>query len=407
MPNYRRRSWLGTLGIGAIVAWFVGGIGLYFYDRGWPISSWKDVFMLKEQPVLSVALLLVLAAAIWMHKHKHWHRIGANVRLVLLRSYKWLFGFLSSRFHNVAASYRGLGLLPKRVLWVSFGVYIGLFLIALSFPGLTGYAFKTDWAVLLAAAVPLITLVILLLFERVQSFKAKFAGVEVEFEQAVTSPATESVMVDSQMIQKGMVRDLPSVLERAQREQPSILLVPLGNGIRIGFLALRQYIHQLALVAPIRYIVFVTGEDHRYQGFVLAERFARKYPLDPLEALLQAETQRTNAHEWVYPWFRFKGDPWEALRQFQREVVLPQWTADRPQESDADDHAVTRNNISRLGATRYKVRPGALVEGYKIMLDNDLPGVPVVDERGKFVGVVEREKVLAEVIRRLLSKKEP
>lgn len=145
------------------VIWLMGGIVLYLHRNVSP-TNWQSIFLLQNSPFWSVALLFLVGLVYWMSANHHWAKV-----------FKWLEGF------------KTLNRITQATILLSATFYISLLVAALLFPRLTGFAFQSDWALLLVATVPLLALVVLLLVERATSVKAKFAGIEVEFQRTITA----------------------------------------------------------------------------------------------------------------------------------------------------------------------------------------------------------------------------
>ena len=52
--------------------------------------------------------------------------------------------------------------------------------MAMIFPGMTGYFFKSDWSLLMVATIPLLALIALILISKYQSLRLEGAGFKFE-----------------------------------------------------------------------------------------------------------------------------------------------------------------------------------------------------------------------------------
>lgn len=361
------------------VIWLVGGIILYLQGNV-SAANWQSIFLLQNSPFWSIALLLLVGVIYWMSANHHWAKV-----------FKWFEGFKS------------LNRITQATILLSATFYISLLVAALLFPRLTGYAFQSDWSLLLVATVPLLALVILLLIERATSVKAKFAGIEVEFQRTITTPISQTVTLEEDLIAKGYTYEIRRIVEeiQARRESPHILLVRIGRRrgqMRVEFLALRDYVYELSRIAPIEYIVFI-DEDDEYLGFMTVEQFKAKYPKLGIEILLEDFEKDERTYRW---WVRFFHVPFpevrEALERVRYELVLPLWDPQR------DRREITERDLTRLGTTRLYLQKPTVLEAYRRMIENRVSGIPVVDERRRFLGVATKERVIQEVIVQLLEK---
>ena len=360
------------------VIWLAGDIILYLQGNV-RAANWQSIFFLQNSPFWSVVLLLLVAVIYWGAANHHW-----------LKVFKWFEGF------------KTLNRITQTTLLFSTTFYITLFAVALLFPRLTGYTFQSDWSLLLVAAIPLLALVILVLVERATSVKAKFAGIEVEFQRTIAMPISQTVTLEEELIAKGYAYEIHRIVEeiRSGQVSPHILIVRIGRRrrqMRIKFLALRDYVYELSRVAPIEYIVFV-DEDDRYLGFMTVEQFKAKYPKFGIEILLEDFERDERIYHW---WRRFFRVPFpevrEALESVRSELVLSLW------DPHQDRREITERDLTRLGVIRLYLQKPTVVEAYRKMVENKVPGIPVVDERRRFLGVATKDMVVQEVVLQLLK----
>ncbi len=361
------------------IAWLVIGIVLYLQGNV-NAANWQSIFLLRDYPLWSVVLLLLVGIVYWMSANHHW------VKLL-----RWLEGFKS------------LNRITQATILLSATFYISLLITALLFPRLTGYTFQSDWSLLLVATIPLLALVVLLLIERATSVKAKFAGIEVEFQRTVTTTISQTVTLEEDLIAKGYTYEIRRISEeiQARREAPHILIVRISRRrgqMRVEFLALRDYVYELSRIAPIEYIVFI-DEDDEYLGFMTVEQFKAKYPKFGVEILLEDFERDERTFLW---WERFFRIPFrearEALERVRYELVLPLWDPQR------DRREITERDLTRLGVTRLYLQKPTVIGAYRSMIENKVPGIPVIDERRRFMGIATKDKVIQEVIVQLLEK---
>jgi len=172
--------------------------------------------------------------------------------------------------------------------------------------------------------------------------------------------------------------------------------------MRVEFLALRDYVYELSRIAPIEYIVFVDKNDV-YLGFMTVEQFKAKYPKFGIEILLEKLLEDFERDKSTYRWWeRFFyvqfPEVRQALERVRYELVLPLWDPQR------DRQEITERDLTRLGVVQLYLQKPTVVEAYRRMIENRVSGIPVVDERRRFLGVATKDRIIQEVIVQLLEK---
>ncbi len=332
------------------IIWLIVGIILYMRGNV-GVVDWQTIFILRDNPIWSIVLLFTVSLIYWMLGNHRWKRL-----------FRWFTGIKS------------LNHITQSAILLSLTFYVSLVATALLFPRLTGYAFKSDWTLLLVATVPLLALIILLLIERATSVRAKFAGVEIEFQRTITEPINQTVTLEQDLITKSSTHAIGRIIQeiKDRGKSPHSLIVRIQrNSIRVEFVALRQYVYELSKVAPLEYIVFI-NEDDEYLGFMSVELFKAKYPEFGIEVFLR-DFQRDEGsihdkelfHMWerVFhsPLFLELRDSWERI---QNELVLPQWDAQR------DKRDITERDLPRLGAIRLYLQNPTGYQAYRQMIEN-------------------------------------
>ncbi len=366
------------------VIWLLISIILYLLGNV-RLSNWQTAFVLRDYPIWSIVLLFTLGLIYWVSAHHSWKRLG-----------KWLTGAKS------------LNHITQATILISVVFYVSLLVTALLFPRLTGYAFHSDWALLLVSAIPLLALIILLLIERATSVRAKIAGVEIEFQRTITEPINQTVTLEQELIAKSSTHAIGKIIQeiKDRGDSPHSLIVRVGqrNFMRIEFVALRHYVYELSRVAPLEYIVFI-NEDDEYLGFMPVGLFKAKYPEFGIEVLLRdfQREGRSIRDENIYRvWERVFHAPFpefiDSWERIQNELVLPQWDAQR------DKRDITEHDLSRLGAIQLYLQNPTGFQAYRQMIESKVSGIPIVDDRRRFLGIATKEKVMQEVIIQLLEK---
>lgn len=352
---------------------------LILYIRGHIPLSWTAVFALQNRPAWTVGAA-VLLIGIWL-------LVAYNASIVV----------------RCWHAFRSLHHASQATIVLSICFYLCLLAITSVFPRLTGYSFRSDWALLVVATSPLLALLLLLLVERATSVKAKFAGIEVEFQRTITTPISQTVTIEEDTITKGASFELHRILEdiRARQDVTQILVCKIRGGRSdrsLEFLPLRNYVYELSRIAPLRFIVFV-DENDRYLAFMSVQKFKSKYPKFAIESLLE-DINRSGGSRTM--WEGLFGFPLvqvdEVLDRVRSELVIPMWdrSRERPQ--------ITERDLDRLGAIRLHIQNPEVLEAFQKMREHRVAGIPVVDDKRKFIGVATEERIVHEVITSLLEK---
>lgn len=378
MWKKRAKQMLLYLLLAVPIVWLAGGIILYLQGNV-STTNWQSIFLLQNSPFWSVVLLFLVCLVYWMSANHHWVKL-----------FKWIKRF------------KTLNKITRATILLSSTFYVSLLVVALLFPRLTGYAFQSDWTLLLIATVPLLVFITFLLVERATSVRAKFAGIEVEFQRTITPSITQTVILERDLITKGYTDEIRRIVKeiQAKQEPPHILTVKISGRrgqMRVEFLALRDYVYELSRIAPLEYIVFV-GEDDVYLGFMTVDQFKAKYPKFGIEMLLEDLEREERISHRLRDLFPAQFNIREAMKLVRKELVLPLWDPQRGRQE------ITERDLTRLGATRLYLQKPTVVEAYRKMIENRVSGIPVVDEKQRFLGVATKDRIIQEVIVQLLEK---
>lgn len=357
-----------------IAAWLLGNLGLFIVGK-LSLGDWQSLFVLRDSPLVVLILLLVL------------------IVIYEIASQPW------------GALFRGprAGRIPLVAILLSLVFYISLIVVISLLPYLTGFSFKSDITVLIAACIPLLVPLALLLMETATSIKAKFAGVEVQVDRTVRLENTESTFLEPGVKAEEKAQEL-----RTKGMLPTILIIRLVSEGGLDFMSLRDYIYALSKIAPLQFIVFVDERDG-FLGFTTVEKFKEKYPQSSLEILLEGlgsrdELDRFDLREPLWRMFNNNVFPEsQSFRLARARLVSSFWRS--------ADGRVTLGNLDELGISRLSLqRPAShqgyrqtIFEAYERMLKEGFPGIPLVDENRAFVGVIDRDKVIEELLRQLIK----
>lgn len=360
------------------IIWLLISIGL-FLTTSVSIQDWQSFFPLRNYPVWSIILLIIIVIAFQTFTVNN-----------------------SSKDKNWLSFIKNTNRETKTALLFSVVFYIGLIVAVSIFPHLTGYTFGSDWVLLIVAAIPILALLIMLIITQVTSVKAKFAGVEIEFHRTITTPLSQSVKLEEAHVSKGLVSDLSRIVQkiREDNQKPHILIVQMNKQCpspNIDFVALRDYVYQLSRVSFIEFIVFIDERD-KYLGYMSVDKFKAKYPIFGIELLLQDIDLRNSDFRFWRRLFDFPFMDPDALEKVQYELVLSQWDPQR------ERRGISARDLPQLGADTLYLREPTVIHAYRVMVENKVSGIPVIDRRGLFIGVATKEKILQETMIQLLER---
>ncbi|MBE7435442.1 MAG: CBS domain-containing protein [Anaerolineales bacterium] len=279
-----------------------------------------------------------------------------------------------------------------------------LFVLVRCFPLWTGRKIENEWILVLISAIPLLIVLAFLLAGNVS--KASIAGMEFEFDKPVSANLLEKLEVHPEVLatqKKGGIQELYKIInyDLEQITKSKILLVALDKaGKRVGFIPLRQYIHVLSRRAFLEYVVFV-DESGKYLGFTTAKRFITKFPKSELEQLVEdmendlAKRKITNVKS--FPLARMLRE--RSTVTHVRTLIEEQWSKPYKKEKVASD------DLERLGALHVHVEDKTDVKFvFWTLTKYDVPGIPVTDTNGKFLGIFTKNKITDTIISQLLDK---
>lgn len=313
------------------VIWLIGDI-FFYMQQNMNTTNWENMFMLRDNPLISIVLLLLVIILFWVSIERHWSKL-----------LKW-FG------QSDPLDY------PMQTGFFLFVAYLAiLLLMSFLIPHMAGYTFTNDWALLLVATIPLMALIALMLIKKYSSLKVGGGVFSLEFSGVMMtseSDQTQTIMIDMTLEKSKIEYDLM----RKEDTMPAgahILTVKIDDKSPLEISMLKKYVDKVSKMAAISYIVFVNGVMG-YIGSITTEKF--------------------NAN-----------------------LLSPSF----PQ-------SLTVDSLKELGVdTLYLKKPEdqfAILESYRRMVEDNIAGIPVLDERLKFLGVMERSKIEQAVVMQLLEK---
>jgi hypothetical protein len=303
--------------------------------------------------------------------------------------------------------------IPTRVLVIASIIttvifYFFLYLASRFFPVWTGRTLTNEWIIVFISAVPILIVLAFMLAGNIS--KAKIAGIELEFDRQLHENLLDSFQLNEQVSNdffiKGSEEDLERIIKDIARtfKRPIFLLVPLEGKIEfnIDFILMRRYIYRLSEVAPIQFIVFV-GDHDRFLGFTTIDKFKALFPRYGLELFLEdLENERVRAADLPSVFERF--DERDSISKYLHRLIYRQWNVDW-NDNLRRDRFVRPADITRLGASDQKIyistSPSKV---YWYLMENNLPGIPVVNNELRFLGIVTKDRITQEVIKQLLEK---
>ena len=314
-----------------VIAWLTVGFGIYLLQNA-SIQHWQSMFLMRNNPVISLSLLALTIVLLLMFVERQWGKL-----------FQW-FSQLDPLKQPM-----------KMTLLLSITFLVMLFMLSFVFPSMTGYTFKSDWSLLVSATIPLFALVAFIVINRYQSLKFEGGSIKFEFSGVMMTSeldSTQTIMLDIPLEETSIDAWLRKIKTKAMPTEARILLIQFDTQTPLEYIALQKYVHEMASMAPITYIVFLSSSN-LYMGFVTVERF---------QALAGVNIQHIT-----------------------------------------ESNVQAQLSLNRQFIDESKAK-GAFSDAYSLLVQNNLLGIPVVDEGKHFLGILEREKIEQAVIIQFLEK---
>lgn len=235
--------------------WLFIGFILYLYQNI-TLARWNNVFMLQNNPLMSIALLLIVMTILLIFIEQNWGKLFA-----------W-FG-----------SFDPLNRPMQAAILLSAAFFGTLLVIGLLFPDMTGYSFKSDWSLLLVATIPLLALIALILINKYSSLHLEGAGFKFEFSGAMMTMENDQTQIIRVSLEENSIDYVSDKVSRgAIAEDTRILIVEVDEEMSLELSFLQQHVRKMRQKKPsIYYIVFVKSFNH-YLGFISVDEFLAIQP---------------------------------------------------------------------------------------------------------------------------------
>lgn len=315
-------------------------------------SSWQDFFLIKDKPII-IAILLVGFIVLY---------------------------FLHSKMNNISN-------ITEKTIYVSLFFYIIFFILSSLYTKLTDYHFKSDWTIIILSFVPLIILIILILLEK-DFFRAKLFGkVELEFGRIFNTSTNQRFYLEKDYISKGNEKNLHGIIKNIQETEKNYKVLIVNIDDNIDFMILRKYIYKISEVSPLEYIVFLE-DSGKYLGFLTVNDYKSKFPKYSLEYLSDDLKENDEIHLA------------ERLSGFMNELEI---LYDSILRSYWDGNRIRKRDLYKFGIKKAYLEEANVRKAYKTMIENNVPGVPVLNKNKEFEGIVTKENILNELILEILG----
>src|SRR5690242_10131460 len=93
---------------------------------------------------------------------------------------------------------RRAGRLPLAFVGVTVGFYASLAIVVSAIPYFTGYSFKTDTSVLIAAAIPFVALLAFFIMQTATALRVKVGNVEIDVDRTITKESEQDQNIEVQ-----------------------------------------------------------------------------------------------------------------------------------------------------------------------------------------------------------------
>lgn len=251
--------------------WLLGDVILYFQENV-GMTHLQKMFMLRDNPFVSLMLLLLGIILILMFVDDHWRRM-----------FSWL-GRLDPLNHPLQAA-----------ILLSITFFVILFVMVMVFP-MTGYSFKSDWSLLLVATIPLLALIALILINKYQSLSLEGAGFKFEFSGAIVAPEADPTQeLHITLEEKSIDLTLDEMKSGAMTSEARSLVVRIKAKMSLEFSKLQESVREISTMVPIRYIIFINGDSH-YLGFIPLENFMTALPVGSLQQVTEGTLKQLGVY---------------------------------------------------------------------------------------------------------------
>ncbi len=319
------------------VIWLFAGIVLFLLGH-LNAANWQNMFMLRDNLLVSLVLLLIVVIIYWMSMRRHWKQF-----------FNWLDD-LDPLKHPVQAA-----------ILLSVIFFATLLIMPLIFTNMTGYSFKSDWTVLLVATIPVLALIALILIRKYSSLSGEFAGFKIALSESTITPETEkqTIKLDLTLAAERINFEINNMIQTGEMSaEVRILVVRIDDNRRLAFSELYKHVNDMSTMSSLQYIIFTKKVNHHYLGFITVEKFKANYHL--------------------------------------------------LQKKNNQDDEITEENLQKLCVYELNLKAStempAILDAYCQMLKYNLPGIPVLDEGLKFMGMMERSNIEQQVIVQLLKR---
>lgn len=332
----------------SLFIWVV--INLILFLANIKYSNWQDIFIIKDKPVIIFVFLLVFLIIYFLHK----------------------------KMNDISK-------LTEKIIYMSLFFYVIFFFLSSVYTKFTDYSFKSDWTIIILSSIPLILLVIFIILEK-DFFKAKLGKVELEFKRIFKTSTNQLFYLEREYINKGDETYLKEKIKNIQEsgKRYKVLIVNLSDNI--NFIMLRKYIYKISEVSPLQYIVFL-DRNEKYLGFMTVNDYKNKFPKYSFEYLYDEirENDEINMAERLTGFIN------------NLEVVH-----DNLQRSFWEGNRIRKRDLNKLGVKRIYIEEPNVNEAYKIMVENNVPGLPVLNNNNKFKGIVSKDNIINELMLEIL-----
>lgn len=230
--------------------WLLTGFILYLYQNV-TMARWRNIFMLQDNPFVSIALLLLVVTILLIFLGRNWGNLFA-----------W-FG-----------SFDPLNRPMQAAILLSAAFFGTLLAMGLLFPDMTGYSFKSDWSLLLMATIPLLTLLALILINKYSSLYLEGAGFKFEFSGAMMTMESDQSQSIRVSLEKNSIDYMSNKINQgAIASDTRILVVEVDGEMSLELSFLQEHVKKMRRSkASIHYIIFVKDYNH-YLGFTTVDEF--------------------------------------------------------------------------------------------------------------------------------------
>jgi hypothetical protein len=382
---------------------------------GW----WARLKRLASNSIVHLLLLSGLIAYLYQSHDDIFVLVVQFVSIFLISSVFFALIHSSVRFYqskerlnfnsSISASLQSIFKSNSNLFYLAIVFYGGLLFVVAT----TGWVLRNEWAILSSAIAPLVIYLLLQMLpnirrSRLTEFEAGVSGIKLKFDMSqgnsLTGTSTFKLSLDdARTIRKGVVKEIKFIIENLRQagRSPRVLVIPLTSNISTRDTS--EYIRAISdNFSTFRYLVFVEEITDKYKGFMKAKDFDLRYPLPEFDILFGFRKENV---QWLQDQFDNLAENNEDISNFLDVLRRMKAISDDSEARQTIKRAIqarrrarlTEDSLEFMNAVTKPLKEPTVLEAF-MALRNAGSGLPVVDNDDRFIGVVEYEDILSQLI---------